>query len=51
MTQTQSIRLQKKVSRRAKILVAFILAGLVFACFVFTQAVVLFIDVLVGVGG
>lgn len=49
--QTQSIRLQKKVTRRAKIFVACLLAGVVFAYFVFTQVVVLFIDVLVGVGG
>lgn len=49
--QTQSIRLQKKVNRKAKILLTFILAGVVFVVFVLTQVISHYIDVLVGVGG
>lgn len=49
--QTQSIRLQKKVTCRAKILVAFILGGIIFVVFVLTQVISHYIDVLVGVGG
>lgn len=43
--------LLKKLNRRAKILVACFLAGIVFVVFVLTQVISHYIDVLVGVGG